>query len=118
MRYGENVTGRAVSERINIEDGDQADDIERADTVSSTDDNPSTGKRRYKLFLKVLQKINMCFLILFAGYFAWTICASYGYSGIQNDVSWNNSGITNSSIQVIKNINQVLKQLTITISIN
>lgn len=100
MRCGENVTASAVSEEGNAEDGGQADDIERAETLSSASQNLRARKRRYRLFLKVLQKINMCFLVIFIGYFAWTISVNFGHSGITNDVSWNNSGTLNVSMQV------------------
>lgn len=100
MRYAGNVAVSAVSEEGNVEDGGQTDDIERADTLSSATENLNPRKRRYKLFLKVLQKLNMCFLVIFIGYFAWTIAANYGHSGINNVSSWNTSNTQNVTIKV------------------
>ncbi|XP_045174832.2 isthmin-2-like [Mercenaria mercenaria] len=97
MRCGENVAASAVSGEGNVEDGGQADDTERVETLSSATENLSPRKRRYKLFLKVLQKLNMCFLVIFIGYCAWTISANYGHSGI-NNVTWNNSGAQNVTV--------------------
>ncbi|XP_060568308.1 isthmin-2-like [Ruditapes philippinarum] len=99
MRCVRNVTASAVSEEGNVEDGGQADDIERADTLSSATENLNPRKRRYKLFLKVLQKLNMCFLVIFIGYFAWTIAANYGHSGINSVSSWNTSNNQNVTIK-------------------
>lgn len=100
MSYRESVTASAVSEKGNVKDGCQADDIERAETVSSADQSLNPRKQRSKLFLKVLQKVNMCFLVIFIGYFAWTISVNYSHSGVNNGVTWNNSAVQNATLQV------------------
>lgn len=79
-------------------------DVERVQTLSSVVENRtflSARKRRYKLFLNVLQKVNMCFLVLFVGYFVWTISANHAYkSSGPPGLDWNHSSPTNTSTQV------------------
>jgi len=111
MRPGEQISvARVASQCKNAEHDGHADDIdeERAQTVSSATSDQRTfvsnRKRRYKLFLSVLQKVNMCFLVLFMAYFVWTISANHAeeYSGIEGS-SWNHSHLINSTNEVIIN---------------
>lgn len=109
MRREEEIATVAgmLSRSKNAEHGPQADDIdvERVETSPSDCDERtfiSVRKQRYKLFLSVLQKVNMCFLVLFVAFFVWTISVNRadGYSGVDGYV-WNHSRLINSTNEVI-----------------
>lgn len=109
MRREEEIATVAgmLSRSKNAEHGTQADDIdvERVATSPSDCDERtfiSARKQRYKLFLSVLQKVNMCFLVLFVAFFVWTISVNRadGYSGVDG-YGWNRSRLINSTNEVI-----------------
>lgn len=115
MRKEEVITAVPVASLSGIagkdDHGAGADDIdvERVQNLSSAENERTfnsrpaggTRTRRYKLILNIVQKVNMCFLVLFIGYFVWTVSANHAnrFSGVDGS-AWNQSGVTNTSVEV------------------
>ena len=75
-----NVCVRSVTQTANtVSDHGRADDSQ---SKSSAETEKSNSERKLQLFLRVFEKINMVFILIFVCYLSWTIPAHYGlYSG-------------------------------------
>ena len=74
-----NVSVRTVTEAaLTISDNGRTDDSQ-----SSSDAEEKTRKeQKFRRFLRIFEKINMLFILVFVCYLSWTIPAHYGlYSG-------------------------------------
>lgn len=74
------VSVRTVTQTaLTITDHGRADDTQQ--TSSTTAEKPA-AKHRLRKFLRVFERINMVFILIFVCYLSWTIPAHYGlYSG-------------------------------------
>jgi len=110
MKVEEIVTARAVNLHQDALHGARPHHIGHVDilpcanserTYTHANKHTIRANKRYKIFLNILQKVNMCFLVLFIVYFVWTVSTSHGhsYSGAI-DSAWNYSRITNATGQV------------------
>ena len=75
----ENASVRTVTEAaLTISDNGRADDSQS----SAAADEKTRKEKKFRRFLRIFEKINMLFILVFVCYLSWTIPAHYGlYSG-------------------------------------
>lgn len=95
-----------VSEKLSSEDKDEnlfSNGITNARSTFSK-------RRRCALLFSVIQKVNMCLIVMFTFYFVWTISSSYANRhSMEGGASGNKTALTNHTQKVEYTVEFILK---------